>query len=169
MIVQLVTDASFCVETRVAAWAAWSISPRGRFFGGNVYPTSFSSINSVELHALITGLRVSIDRGVIRTGDHIDLQTDSEYVAKRLHKDFVTRKNRQRLRQGLIPDQSFIQDGSLRGSFLATIAKHELTFNLTRSSIGWQLQKVDCCARRYVRDERRRIIIEEKSPPVTAG
>lgn len=160
MKVTVVTDASFCGVSRVAAWAAMATSPRGDFFGGNVLAGSFTSNNSAEIKAVAHALRIAIDRGIIADGDHVHLQTDSQFVGQRLHPGYMTvrQKNRLSLKGNLErPKNSGENFGAsnTRADILAIIEKHSLELSVTVSRKGINMLRVDQCSRKYMKEGRK--------------
>lgn len=161
MEVSLVTDASFCLDTRAAAWAAWADSPRGRFFGGAALPGNPSCNNSAEMMAAFNGIRHGIERGVFADGDFITFQTDSQYVAGRLHPKYESKRQRWRRAHGYPEPEHVVNDAnpfgtnrSPRAMFFHLINKHKLRFAVVRSSQGVVLDWVDQKARGWMLEER---------------
>lgn len=158
MIVTLVTDASFCIKISTAAWAADARSERGKFFGGNVLQGSFTSNNSAEMKAVAHALRAAIERGIIADGDEVRLQTDSQFVAQRLHPNYMTikQKNRVALRgHPERPKNVHLENfgrSSTRVDILAIIEKHSLKFSVKVSSKG--IHDVDQAARKLMKKGR---------------
>jgi ribonuclease HI len=156
MIVTITTDASYCERTRAAGWAAWAESERGRFFGGNALPGSFSCVNSVEVAAALRGLEIAVERGIVAAGDHFTLQTDSQHAAGRLHPSYQTRRNRLRSRRGLepLPRQQPPDATSPRARFFRIVHDLRLTFEIVCSRRGDYMRHVDRFARACMMEER---------------
>lgn len=149
---RLTTDASFCSETKAAAWAAWAESVRGKFLGGNAID-GVGGNNSVEMYAMAHGLRMGIERGIFVRGDHIHIQTDSDYVAKRLHPQHLSNRARLRLRKG-IPQPVHHGNDSPRFLFFQLVYQHGLTFSVWRSRGGVRMREVDRLARQWMLEKR---------------
>lgn len=158
MIVHIVTDASFCDATRIAAWAAWIKSERGNFFGGNAFPESHTDINGAELKAVAHAFRIGIKREIILDGDQVNLQTDSRYVEQRMSRGFMTKAEYKRWgngKPGMVIEENFGK-GSTRADIFAIIERYSLIVTITRSKLGPDMLKVDRQSRAFMRAERKR-------------
>lgn len=176
----IVTDSSFDLEHRIAAWAAWAQSARGSFFGGNALEGRFENNNLAEMVAALNGLRIAIESKVVVEGDHFVLQTDSLYVANRLDIRWISsHKNGWQIAKAFQhpPPQTKIEfekdaspTGDLQGYFINTVRQHRLTFNVVRSG-GHLIRYVDALSRQYMRERRHDIAIMngmKKGPPQRA-
>lgn len=149
----LVTDGSFCDFTRAASWAAWMESGRSRFLVGNALPGNNSGINPVEMKAATLGLSAALRRGVIVDGDHFTIQIDSTHAARRLNPDYISSRNKKRVRRGIQPVYS---SGSPAAAFRCLVAEHRLTYEVVCSREGEEIWHVDGFARWCMIEERAR-------------
>jgi ribonuclease HI len=74
------SDASFCEETKAAAWAGWVKSDRGRVYKGGVIRTIVVSSNEAEFCALANTLALAEKGGLLEIGDRMIAQTDNRRV-----------------------------------------------------------------------------------------
>lgn len=157
MIAYLTTDASLCTETGAAAWGAVARGVKHQEFGA-LFPGSFGSINGVELHAIAMGLRAAIEAGIFRRGHHVIVQTDSCHAGVRVRPDYVSRRNRRRMRLGLpIPEPELANPlCSPKAAFHAMMEDHDLTWNVIISNDGADIVAADGIARVHMLEERMR-------------
>lgn len=158
MIVRLTTDASLCYQTRAGAWGA--IARRGKRSAsfGAALPGRFGAVNGLELHAVAHGLVAAIEAGIIRRGDHVVVQTDSQHAASRINPNYVSRRNKRRLRRGHpIPKQDVGHPlASPKAKFWHLMREHELTWEVVHSNEGYDLHVADTIAGEYMLEERYR-------------
>ena len=74
------SDASFCGETKAAAWAGWVKSDRGRIYQGGVIRTRILNSNEAEFCALANTLALAEKGGLLEAGDRMIAQTDNRRV-----------------------------------------------------------------------------------------
>ena len=74
------SDASFCDQTKAAAWAGWVKSDRGRVYKGGVIRTSVVNCNEAEFCALANTLALAEKSGLVEIGDRMIAQTDNSRV-----------------------------------------------------------------------------------------
>lgn len=77
MLVTLMTDASFCHDTRAGGYGFWAISERAKLGGGGPLKNRVSGACAAEMMAVVNGLDAARKQGVAETGDHFLVQVDS--------------------------------------------------------------------------------------------
>lgn len=76
MQVTILTDASWCPETRATGYGYWIASARGKRPGGNVMQPAQNSSHA-EMMAIANSLHVAVNAGLVEPGDEVLIQTDS--------------------------------------------------------------------------------------------
>jgi len=76
MFVSLFSDASHCSKLQVAAWGAWIKSERGRIYGGAPFKNTVANSLAAEMMAVANALTLGINKGIIRSGDTVLIQSD---------------------------------------------------------------------------------------------
>ena len=158
MIVRLTTDASLCEETRTGAWGAIVRGRNGYMERGSAFAGKFSGINGLEMHAIAMGLRMAVDHGALAPGDHLVLQTDSSHAAHRMRPDYISRRNRRRLKRGQpIPVADIgSQIASPCAWARATLSEIGITHEVVLSSDGRDIAVADKIAHQHMAEERAR-------------
>lgn len=80
MLVTLFSDASICPDTGCVGWAAWAKSDRGTARGDGALRRLTIDSGVAEAMAVVNGIVVAAQRGLIEPGDRIVVQTDNNSV-----------------------------------------------------------------------------------------
>lgn len=78
MRVTLLTDASFCPNTRIAGYGFWIAAARGKLPGQGVMKNLCRDNVVAEMRAVVYALRAGMIRGVLEKGDEILIQIDCQ-------------------------------------------------------------------------------------------
>ena len=77
MLVTIITDASFCSETKAAGYGFWVASERGKYVGGGEFDKRSPPNSTIaEKAAVIKGLEGALKRRLIHKNDRILIQSD---------------------------------------------------------------------------------------------
>src|SRR3954466_14648311 len=77
MNVTIITDASYCPNTKVAGYGFWIASNRGKFGGGGqMITTEIVNATAAEMMAVANALHHAAMQEAVQQGDHILFQTD---------------------------------------------------------------------------------------------
>lgn len=79
MRVTIISDASWCPNTRAAGYGFWSVSERGRHAGGGSFKAGAKSAMHAEMMAIVNALHVTLALGIAAKGDRVLIQTDCLY------------------------------------------------------------------------------------------
>lgn len=80
MIVTVMSDASFCHETKASGWGIWIKSERGFFQGGGNFKEDPANNYEAEAMALAIAVHHAFSQGPAEHGDHLIIQTDCMMV-----------------------------------------------------------------------------------------
>lgn len=125
MLVTLITDASFCPETKAAGWAAWVGSHRGHARKSGIIPTRVGNNNEAEMRAIVFGLRFALEQRILFKGDGLIVKTDSHHARHKLEPMYSTPHGRLRLNQVGVKRVPVI-NGSSRSEFAVLVSSHEI-------------------------------------------
>jgi ribonuclease HI len=78
MRVTIISDASYCQDSRAAGYGFWIACERGKRGGGGAMRTEVECSNAAEAMALVNSLTVAISYQLVQDGDFVLLQTDSQ-------------------------------------------------------------------------------------------
>lgn len=73
----IVADASFCPDTRVGGYGFWVATSRGKLGDDGVLKAPINNI-SAEMMALLNAVHFAMQKGLVRQGEGILLQTDCQ-------------------------------------------------------------------------------------------
>ncbi len=80
MNVTLMTDASHCSETGAGGFGFWCVSGRGKLAGGKPLQGKIKDSYEAEMKAVANALNISIQSGLILSGDKVLVQLDNTGV-----------------------------------------------------------------------------------------
>jgi ribonuclease HI len=147
--VVILADASFCPETRAAAWAA-ALMREGvlvQVWGGTV---NAGCNNTAEFHALARAVELAIGEDRVERGEDVELVTDSHFVWHRMNGG-LSKKQNYRLRRGLpvVPVRWVGNDGSPQARIRWAAARHAMTYSIrhVRGHTPHRRQRQDPVAR----------------------
>lgn len=78
MHVTIISDASWCPETRAAGYGYWIACERGKGPGGGSLRMLCSGSNAAEMMAIVRAVADGLKQGFIEPGDQLLIQTDSQ-------------------------------------------------------------------------------------------
>ena len=78
MLVTIITDASYCAETKAAGYGYWVVCDRGRKAGGGVIKRRVQTSVHSEMMACCNGLWIACMNGLVMRGDTVLIQTDCQ-------------------------------------------------------------------------------------------
>jgi ribonuclease HI len=80
MMVTVMSDASFCPQTKSAGWGVWIKSQRGFFEGGGNFKTAADTSSDAEAMAISIAAFLAFRQGIAVEGDTVLVQTDCMMV-----------------------------------------------------------------------------------------
>jgi len=100
MNVTIIADASYCSETRAGGWAAWVASNRGKCSFSGPFKTGLESSVNAEMAGVVNAVSKAIQKGYLRSGDHLYLQSDCQSILNRFrcHRGFLPAKDTEKAR-----------------------------------------------------------------------
>lgn len=78
MLVTIITDASYCDDTKAAGYGYWIVCDRGRKYGGGVIKRRVRTSVHSEMMACCNGLWIACMNGLVLHGDTVLIQTDCQ-------------------------------------------------------------------------------------------
>ena len=76
MLVTVITDASYCPETKAAGFGYWAVSQRMRKYGGGPLRELPRNSQEAEMLAIVNAVIKACESGVAEAGDEILIQSD---------------------------------------------------------------------------------------------
>lgn len=99
MLVTVMSDASYCHQTKAAGWGVWIKSERGFFEGGGNFKTQAKTSTDAESMAISVAVFLAFKQGIAVEGDIILIQTDCLAIVNMLQKfDKDLYKSRRKLK-----------------------------------------------------------------------
>ena len=77
MLVTILTDASWCPQTKAAGWGAWIATDRGKKQTGGAFKSMVPCNTTAEVLAITHALYKAITNGLLFKNDTVLIQTDS--------------------------------------------------------------------------------------------
>lgn len=149
----LITDASYCSQTKSAGYGFWIASDRSRFPGGGEIKQDVNDATVAELFAVVNGLWYAIKGGAVIDRDNVLIQTDCMAVITLIDGDRMPRRG---------------QEENGYKQLLGIIDMHQLTIEM-RHVKGHTMKRdarsitnklCDSRAKRFMRERRKRVLAE---------
>lgn len=80
MWVTVMTDASWCPDTKAGGFGYWVVSDRGRHGGGGELKQLPGCATEAEMMAVVNGLHCALKLAIAQKGDGILIQTDCQWA-----------------------------------------------------------------------------------------
>lgn len=94
MLVTIVSDASFCVDTGAAGYGIWIACDRVKLKHGGQFKDRMKSSNEAEVCAIVNGIHHAIKTKHLFAGDSLVINTDCQAAIQLLNRsrDFATKR-----------------------------------------------------------------------------
>lgn len=149
MLVTIITDASFCQQTRAGGYGVWVASARGKQeFGGALRGTTDSG--ETEAKAVCNGVWHAMNSGILHKGDVLLIQTDCMGALQLLQRQ---RQPRASEKDVIMWFTKIVKDNDLKIRF-----RHVKGHTHKKDSRSKAQAKCDALAFKYMQKERGRLM-----------